>query len=170
VSERLPEVPRPLWREEFPIATAEERYVSRRQLAKFLALTSFGMFAGSAWLLGKTHLRDRAAPAELAVARAGELPLGSVKLFRFPTAEDPCILVRTGADSYVAYSQKCPHLSCAVVYAHERSRLECPCHDGVFAIDDGRVLQGPPRRPLPRVLLERRGELLVAVGLLTAEG
>ena len=93
-----------------------------------------------------------------------------MKLFRFPTPDDSCILVRTGADSYVAYSQKCPHLSCAVVYAEKRNRLECPCHDGVFAIDDGRVLQGPPRRPLLRVQLERRGELLVAVGLSTTEG
>ena len=43
------------------------------------------------------------------------------------------------------------------------NRLECPCHQGFFSIADGAVLQGPPRRPLPRVVLERRGDELVAI-------
>ena len=34
----------PLWREEFSIFTADERYVSRRQMTKFLTLTSLSMF------------------------------------------------------------------------------------------------------------------------------
>jgi len=38
---------RPLWREEFSIHKANERYVSRRQLTKFLTLTSLAMFAGN---------------------------------------------------------------------------------------------------------------------------
>ncbi|HYW47273.1 MAG TPA: Rieske (2Fe-2S) protein [Bryobacteraceae bacterium] len=84
-------------------------------------------------------------------------------MFAYPTAEDPCILVRTGGDSWVAYSQKCTHLSCAVYYAKEQNRLECPCHQGFFSIADGSVLQGPPQRALPRVALERKGGLLVAI-------
>ena len=54
--------------------------------------------------------------------------------------------MRTAADSYVAYSQKCTHLSCAVYYAQEQNRLECPCHQGYFSDRDGSVLQGPPQR------------------------
>jgi len=84
-------------------------------------------------------------------------------MFAYPTAEDPCILVRTGGDSWVAYSQKCTHLYCAVYYAKEQNRLECPCHQGFFSIADGSVLQGPPQRALPRVALERKGGLLVAI-------
>ena len=34
----------PLWKDEFSVFTADERYVSRRQLTKFLTLTSLGMF------------------------------------------------------------------------------------------------------------------------------
>ena len=37
----------PLWREEISIFSAEERYVNRRQFAKFLVLTSLGMFVGN---------------------------------------------------------------------------------------------------------------------------
>ena len=49
----------------------------------------------------------------------------------------------------------------------ERTRLECPCHEGYFSIKNGDVLQGPPPRPLPRVVLERRGTDIVAVKLET---
>ena len=89
--------------------------------------------------------------------------MGGVKLFTYPGPEDQCILVRTADDSYVAYSQKCTHLSCAVHYSAIAGRLECPCHKGYFSVEDGSVLQGPPTRPLPRVVLQRRGEELVAI-------
>jgi Rieske Fe-S protein len=108
--------------------------------------------------------REPAYPVQV-VARVGELPVGGVKLFAYPAADDPCILVRTAPDSYAACSQKCTHLSCAVYYSREGNRLECPCHQGAFSVTDGQVLQGPPPRPLPRVVLERREEELVAIGV-----
>jgi Rieske Fe-S protein len=101
---------------------------------------------------------------ERVVARAGEVPVGGVKLFNYPGADDPCILVRAAEERYVAYSQKCTHLSCAVYFEAARGRLECPCHEGYFSVEDGSVLQGPPPRPLLRVSLQRRGADLVAVG------
>src|SRR5438094_988116 len=47
----------PLWRDEFSVSKADERYVNRRQLAKFLTLGSMGMFAGNLWILVKSWLR-----------------------------------------------------------------------------------------------------------------
>ena len=44
----------PLWRDEFSVYTADERYVNRRQFTKFLTLTSFGMFAGNLWILARS--------------------------------------------------------------------------------------------------------------------
>jgi arsenite oxidase small subunit len=155
----------PLWREELSIHAADERYVNRRQFAKFLVLTSVGMFAGNLWILVKSWLaRSPAYPAR-PVARLADLPVGGVRLFRYPGPDDPCILVRPSEGEVVAYSQKCTHLSCAVYYAREHGRLECPCHEGYFSVRTGRPLQGPPQRPLPRVVLQRRGEALVAVGM-----
>lgn len=153
----------PLWQDEFPVFTADERYVSRRQFTKFLTLTSFGMLAGNLWILARSVFHRAPSYPVVPVAAADELMVGGVKVFAYPTPEDPCILVRTGSDSYVAYSQKCTHLSCAVYYEREQNRLECPCHQGYFSIADGSVLQGPPQRALPRVALERRGGQLVAV-------
>ena len=154
-----------LWRDEFSIHTAEERYVTRRQFGKFLVLTSLGMLAGNLWILFRSLWTRKEVLAPQAIAGAGELPIGGVKLFRYPGANDSCLLLRTGADAYVAYSQKCTHLSCAVYPASDGQRLECPCHAGYFSIEDGRVLQGPPPRPLPRIVLERRGNELWAVGV-----
>jgi nitrite reductase/ring-hydroxylating ferredoxin subunit len=153
----------PLWQDEFPVFTADERYVNRRQFTKFLTLTSFAMLAGNLWILVRSLFHRSPSYPRQHVAAADELALGGVKVFAYPTAQDPCILVRTGSDSYVAYSQKCTHLSCAVYYAKEENRLECPCHQGFFSVADGSVLQGPPQRALPRVTLERKGGQLLAV-------
>jgi Rieske Fe-S protein len=155
----------PLWREEISIFSADERYVNRRQFAKFLVLTSLGMFAGNVWILIKSWVTREPVYPLRQVAQMGEIPVGGVKLFTYPGPEDPCILIRRGEDEYAAYSQKCTHLSCAVYYAQGKDRLECPCHEGYFSVRDGRVLQGPPQRPLPRVVLQRRGGALVAAGM-----
>ena len=155
----------PLWREEISIFSADERYVNRRQFAKFLVLTSLGMFVGNLWILVRSWLAGKPVHPLRPVALAGEIPVGGVKLFHYPGPEDPCILIRRGEDEYAAYSQKCTHLSCAVYYARQEDRLACPCHEVYFSVRDGRVLQGPPQRPLPRVVLERRGDTLVAAGM-----
>jgi len=155
----------PLWREEISVSSAEERYVSRRQLAKFLVLTSVGMFVGNLWILAKSWLTRAPAYPLRRVATLGEVPVGGVRLFSYPSAADPCILIRTASGELAAYSQKCTHLSCAVFYVHAKSRFECPCHQGFFAAQDGRVLAGPPQRPLPRIRLAQRGDELFAVGV-----
>jgi arsenite oxidase small subunit len=154
-----------LWKDEFSVHAAEERYVTRRQFGKFLVLTSLGMLVGNLWILVRSLWRREEALRSLAIARAGEVPVGGVRIFRYPGLNDPCLLLRTAEDSYVAYSQKCTHLSCAVFPATDGKRLECPCHEGYFSIEDGRVLQGPPPRALPRILLERREGDVWAVGV-----
>jgi Rieske Fe-S protein len=150
-------------RDEFSVFTADERYVSRRQFTKFLTLTSFGMFVGNLWLFARSVFHQAPAYPQVPVAAVDELAVGGVKIFEYPAGGDPCILVRTGPDTFVAFSQKCTHLSCAVYYEKEQNRLECPCHQGFFSITDGSVLQGPPQRALPRVALEKRAGHLVAI-------
>ncbi len=159
----------PLWRDEFSISKAGERYVGRRQLTKFLMLASLGMFAGNLWILVRSWFRKTPLYTPRTIARAGEIPVGGVKLFTYPAPGEQCILVRTGENDYVAYSQKCTHLSCAVYYSRENDRIECPCHHGYFSIRDGSVLQGPPTRPLPRVTLERKGDDLLATAMSPGE-
>ncbi|MGJ5818487.1 ubiquinol-cytochrome c reductase iron-sulfur subunit [Paludibaculum fermentans] len=159
-----------LWSEEFSVRSSESSFVERRQFTRFLTLTSFSMFAGQLWLVVKSvfNRRQSAFPA-MVVNGADGLAVGSAKVFQYPTPQDNCLLVRVDEQKFVAYSQKCTHLSCAVLYSARHRRLECPCHEGYFSIEDGRVLQGPPPRPLPKVELERRGSDLVAIGMTTGE-
>lgn len=159
----------PLWKEEFSVRTADERYVTRRQLTKFLVLTSFGMLVGNFWIFLRSLFYRTPVYPQQPVARLGEIPVGAVKLFTYPTKDDHCILVRTADMEYVSYSQKCTHLSCAVYYSQENNRLECPCHRGFFSIKDGSVLQGPPSRPLPKIILETRGDEVIAVNVEASE-
>jgi nitrite reductase/ring-hydroxylating ferredoxin subunit len=155
----------PLWQDEFSVFTADERYVNRRQFTKFLTLTSFAMFAGNLWVLARSIVRRAPVYPVQPIAALGEVAVGESKTFFYPTAAEPCILVRTAPDSYAAYSQKCTHLSCAVYYEKESNQLACPCHQGYFAVADGAPVQGPPQRALPRVRLENKGGQLIATGM-----
>lgn len=155
----------PLWKDEFSIESAHESLVNRRQFTKFLTLTSLAMFVGNLWILAKTLLDKQPIFPRKVVATAADLPVGGVKLFRYPTEADPCIMVRTSGENFVAYSQKCTHLSCPVHFSNTTRRLECPCHEGAFSVETGEVIKGPPPRPLPRIVLERQNGVLVATGI-----
>src|SRR5436190_251982 len=140
--ERLPTKDQPLWRDEFSIQSATEKYVARRQFSKFLVLTSLGMFIGNLWILLRSWFVSMPSFAPQRVMGLTDIPVGEVKLFSYPTAEDSCILIRTAPDTFVAYSHKCTHLSCAVYFASEQKRLECPCHDAHFSVEGGSGLRG----------------------------
>jgi len=155
----------PLWKDEFSVFTSDERYVTRRQFTKFLTLASLGMFVGNLWILAKSRFAKTPAFTIVEVAEINEIPVRGVKLFTYPTPQDHCIMIRTAEEEYVAYSQKCTHLSCAVYYSAKNDRLECPCHRGFFSVKDGSVLQGPPPRPLPQIALEREGAKLIAIAV-----
>ena len=50
-------------------------------------------------------------------------------------------------------------------YGENTIQLYCPCHKDFFAIDDGRLLTGPPKRPLPRILVQVKDETIWATGM-----
>ncbi|HTK29654.1 MAG TPA: Rieske 2Fe-2S domain-containing protein [Vicinamibacterales bacterium] len=156
---------RPRWVDDFPIRWDQDNYMTRRELAKFLTLGS-GLLAGVNVILAAVGVSRQPPPAPAArIAGVDDVAPGGSLLFRYPTAEDPCILLRDASGAFAAFSQVCTHLSCAVVHHAGADALECPCHKGSFSSRDGRPLGGPPTRRLPRVLVERRGGDLVATGI-----
>jgi Rieske Fe-S protein len=156
----------PRWRQDFPILWDEDHYVTRRELAKFLTLGSGTIVAATVGVavIGD-RLRPRGRGARVRIESAESLARNASLLFTYPTAEDPCILVRRADGTLAAYSQVCTHLSCAVVHRPGADELFCPCHQGHFDCIDGRPNAGPPTRRLPRVLLEHGAEGIFAVGL-----
>jgi arsenite oxidase small subunit len=156
---------RPRWREDFPVRWDADNYMTRRELAKFLTLGS-GLLASVNVLIAFIGLRGALpTPPTRRIAGVDEVPPGGSLLFRYPTADDPCILVRDASGTFEAFSQVCTHLSCAVVHRPDEQALACPCHKGSFSSSDGRPLAGPPTRRLPRIVLEQHGADLVATGI-----
>jgi Rieske Fe-S protein len=54
-----------------------------------------------------------------------------------------------GENGYVAISTRCAHLGCPVRYVAAAANFICPCHGGVYDFE-GKVIGGPPVRPLDR--------------------
>ncbi len=161
-----PEPEQPAWRRDFPIDWPQDHYVARRDYAKFLVLTSFAFVVGQFWIGVKSLLdRGRGGLPARRVARLDEVPVGGSLTFLYPGKHDPCLLLRPDAGPPVAYGQKCTHLSCAVVPELDQGRLHCPCHVGLFDVEGGKPIAGPPRRPLPRITLEIRRGVIYATGV-----
>lgn len=164
--DRGPAEAQPKWRRDFPIDSGQDEYISRRELMKFMVLTSGAFVVGHLWLLVKSVFEQPSArPAALAVAAVDELAVGGSKTFQFPAGSAPRLLIRTGTSSFVAYDQQCTHLSCPVVAVFAEGRLHCPCHNGWFDLATGRPVAGPPQRPLPRIALNVENGTVYATGV-----
>jgi cytochrome b6-f complex iron-sulfur subunit len=148
------------WKSLFPVDLAEEGRLSRREFARFLALVSAGFTGGIAYpalrrkpLAGAPDSPAQAS-ADLQVCRVADLAPGNSFLFSYRDPQDRCILIHTPKGEWRAYRQACTHLGCAVRW--DGRRLECPCHNGAFEVEQGFPLEGPPTRPLSRLNVELR--------------
>jgi nitrite reductase/ring-hydroxylating ferredoxin subunit len=160
----------PAWRKDFPIDWPVDQYVARRDFAKFLVLISGAFVAGQAWIAAQDLVRKNRSAAlpsspRTKIAQLHDLSIGTARVFRYPTENDRCLLIRLEPDVLLAYSQSCTHLSCAVVPRFDKGVLHCPCHEGYFDLKTGRNIAGPPPRPLPRILLAIEGDDVYATGV-----
>ncbi len=156
------------WRSEFPYHWDADDLVSRRELLNFAIYTSGALFAGTAVIAILGALRRRARTTEpRPIARVGDVAPGSAVYFAYPEQDEQAMLLRLPDGRFVAYNQRCTHLSCAVYYQPERGRLYCPCHEGVFNPETGDPVAGPPPRRLEQVILRQEGDTLYALGLET---
>jgi Rieske Fe-S protein len=156
----------PAWRTDFPIDAPQDHYVERRDFMKFMVLTSLALTVGQFWIAAQNWWRRRRGEPEIRrVAALDDLPVGGVLTFTYPGPQDDCVLVRASQDALVAYGQKCTHLSCAVRPRVDEGVIHCPCHEGYFDLRSGRPIAGPPRRPLPLVRIEVRGNQVYATGV-----
>ena len=124
---------------------------------------SGALFVGTAVLAVMARFRRKPPAAVLPIARAAEVPERTAVYFHYPGPDDQAMLLHLPGGRFVAYSQKCTHLSCAVYYQPDRARLFCPCHDGVYDPGSGAPIAGPPQRRLPRIALRQEGGQIYAV-------
>jgi Rieske Fe-S protein len=98
------------------------------------------------------------------IAAVADVPEGSSLNFHYPDESYPAVLIHLPGNQYVAYESRCTHLLCPVLYQHDKERIYCPCHEGVFDPDSGKNLAGPPPRPLNGIKVEVRDNAVWAVG------
>src|SRR4029079_18210211 len=84
----------PRWRQDFPIDWPDDAYVSRRDFAKFLVLTSLAFTSGPFVVLAQNLLSQRAASPPQALARLDAVPIGGSLMFSYPGPLDKRVLVR----------------------------------------------------------------------------
>lgn len=160
-----PAAEQPAWREDFPIDWPQDQYVERRDFVRFLTLTSLAFTAGQFWIAGMSWLRAQEVVEGRRVAAVADVPIGGSLVFDYPREHDSCVLVRLSESEFVAFSQKCTHLSCAVIPRPAEGVFHCPCHEGLFDLRTGRQLAGPPPRPLPKIALDIRNGEIFAIGV-----
>lgn len=153
----------PLWRTDFPLTSAGEDAVTRREFVRYLVLASGGFAAGSVGVALWSSLRSVNVGEPRAIVALDRVAEGTAHLFRYPTDDDPAILVHLPGGQLRAFSQKCTHLGCVVYYKADSQEMECPCHEGVFDAGSGDVISGPPQRPLGRIDVEVRDATVWAV-------
>ena len=156
--ERVTQLPTPVWRRDFPYEAASEEEVTRREFARYLVLGAGTIAVANVGIAVWTQLRTINTGEPRALVALTDVVIGEPFLFRYPNKNDPAILVRLADREVVAFSQKCTHLGCVVYFEAGQDRWHCPCHEGNFEARTGRVISGPPTRPLGRIDVEIRDD------------
>lgn len=155
----------PIWRDEFPVTSAGEEQVARRDFTRYLLAASGAFAAGTIGAAAWASLQRSNVGGPRPIVELSAVPAGTDHLFRYPTEEDPAILVHLEGGGLRAFSQRCTHLGCVVFWQPREDRLFCPCHDGVFNPRNGDPVAGPPDRPLTRIDVEVRNGVVWAKGV-----
>jgi nitrite reductase/ring-hydroxylating ferredoxin subunit len=153
------------WRSEFPYHWDADDLVSRRELLHFAVYASGALFASTAVLAALGAVRTLRRTETQPIARASQVSEGQAVYFNYPEPDAQAMLLRLPGGRFVAYSQRCTHLSCAVYYQPDQQRLYCPCHEGVFSPETGDPVAGPPQRRLEQIALRQDGDVLYATGI-----
>lgn len=101
-----------------------------------------------------------AAVDEVTAGTVGEFAPNSGKIVKF--GRKPVLLIRPDATEWRAFSGTCTHLNCTVQYKADEKRIWCACHNGFYDLN-GKVLSGPPPRPLEEYTVHiREDQVIVA--------
>ena len=148
------------------IAPASEP-ASRRGLLQLGITIAGACYAGA---LGYPVYRYLATPAARAATAEGEITMvsiptsglpgpGTATIFLFGSR--PTMLIHQDTGHFIAFDAVCTHLGCTVSYEPRNHRIFCPCHGGVYDINTGAVVSGPPPRGLTPYHLEVRDDHVI---------
>lgn len=96
--------------------------------------------------------------SEVVAGTVDEFPPNTGRIFKFGSR--PGLLIRTEDGEWKAFLATCTHLNCTVQYQQAERRIWCACHNGTFDLN-GKVVSGPPPRPLEEFAVNIRGDDVV---------
>ena len=131
----------------------------KRDFLKIVLGGSLVVWLGSVLYPILAYLKPPAQPeVKVSSVLAGtreELSSAESKIIRF--GNKPVIVVRLDSGDYKAFSATCTHLDCTVQYRGDLGVIWCACHNGKYDLN-GRVISGPPPRPLEPFRVVVKGE------------
>jgi menaquinol-cytochrome c reductase iron-sulfur subunit len=140
-------------------------------IAAAVATPVAGYFLSPAWKKSKASL--------IPIARIDEIPEGKPQFVTYEerirdgwyisTLSKGAWLVNKGGNEFVVFDPRCTHLNCPYYWDKEKQMFLCPCHDGKFDLD-GKVIGGPPPRPLDRLEATMEGDVILVRGRRIEEG
>ena len=87
-----------------------------------------------------------------------QVGVGQAYFFQF--RGHPAVVLQRSPGVFVAFSAVCTHLGCVVRWLPEKGEFLCPCHAGHYS-SDGKVLGGPPPKPLQAIPIAISGNNLL---------
>lgn len=137
---------------------------SRRDFLANLAMVAslvpgFGLAAAYAirFLVPPSERRTE----QVLLGRLGDLKVGASRTLENVHGND-LIAIRLGEREIKVFSAICTHLGCRVQWDPVAGNFLCPCHMGRFDTT-GKVIAGPPPRPLPSFPVLIEGDNVFAV-------
>ncbi len=121
------------------------------------AATGLGVFIGPAVAFFWPSKLEEVPSEPVAVGPASSIKAGESVTIRY--GRYPALVINT-PDGIRAYSAVCTHFACLVKWNPATGRIECPCHAGFFAANDGAVISGPPPKPLTPIAVSLKDNTL----------
>jgi cytochrome b6-f complex iron-sulfur subunit len=100
-----------------------------------------------------TPLRDGGGGNKMTLTDAQKQELSGNGFLIARIGTDRVLLLKDKEQKLRALSAKCTHEGCTVQFVPSDGIVWCACHNGKFAMD-GRVISGPPPRPLAAYTVE----------------
>ncbi len=143
--------------------------LSRRYFLEIVGGSAIGVAATGSMVLTAQFLSPNVLREPSMKFKAGsteEYPPGSVTLNK----EQQVFIVHAKEGYFYAVSAVCTHLGCITNWKSEDGIIVCPCHGSKFD-KEGKVIDGPAPRPLPRfsMVLDEQGQLIVDKGVIVDE-
>lgn len=146
-----------------------EGLLSRRYFLEVVGSGALGVAAAGSVALTAQFLSPNVLREPSMKFKAGlteNYPPDSVSLNK----EQKVFIVRAKEGYFYAVSAVCTHLGCIANWKSEDGVIACPCHGSKFD-KEGKVIEGPAPRPLPRfsMTLDEQGQLVVDKRLIVGD-